>query len=42
MHIPDGILPIGVTAAGYATTAAVTWYSLHKVKQKEDPRQDIP
>ena len=42
MHIPDGILPIQVTAAGYAATAAVTWYSLRKIKQKEDPRQDIP
>jgi len=42
MHIPDGILPVSVTAAGYAATAAVTWYSLRKIKQKEDPRQDIP
>jgi cobalt/nickel transport system permease protein len=42
MHIPDGIPPIPVTAAGYAATAAVTWYSLRKIKQKEDPRQDIP
>ena len=42
MHIPDGILPVPVTAAGYATTAAVTWYSLRKIGQKEDPRQDIP
>jgi cobalt/nickel transport system permease protein len=42
MHIPDGILPIGVTAAGYAATAAVTWYSLHRIRQKENPRQDIP
>ena len=42
MHIPDGILPIQITAAGYAATAAVTWYSLRKIKQKEDPRQDIP
>jgi cobalt/nickel transport system permease protein len=42
MHIPDGILPVGVTAAGYVATAAVTWYSLRKIKQKEDPRQDIP
>jgi len=42
MHIPDGILPVQVTAAGYAATAAVTWYSLRKIKQKEDSRQDIP
>lgn len=42
MHIPDGILPVSVTAAGYAATAAVTWYSLRKIKQKEDARRDIP
>ena len=42
MHIPDGILPVPVSAAGYAATAAVTWYSLRKIGQKEDPRQDIP
>jgi cobalt/nickel transport system permease protein len=42
MHIPDGILPVPVTATGYAATVAVTWYSLRKIRQKEDPRQDIP
>jgi cobalt/nickel transport system permease protein len=42
MHIPDGILPLSVTGAGYAATAATTWYSIRKIKQKEDPRQDIP
>ena len=42
MHIPDGILPVSVTAAGYAATAAVTWYSIHKINQKENPREDIP
>lgn len=42
MHIPDGILPVSVTAAGYAATAATTWYSVHKINRKEDPRQDVP
>ncbi len=42
MHIPDGILPLPVTGAGYAATAVTTWYSIRKIKQKEDPRQDIP
>jgi len=42
MHIPDGILPVPVTAAGYAATAAVTWYSVRKINKKENPRQDIP
>ena len=42
MHIPDGILPLPVTAAGYAATVAVTWYSVRKINQKENPREDIP
>ena len=42
MHIPDGILPISVNAGGYAATAAVTWYSIRKIKQKENPREGIP
>jgi len=42
MHIPDGILPVPITAAGYAATAAVTWYSIRKINQKENPRQNIP
>lgn len=42
MHVPDGILPLSVTAAGYAITGAMTWYSLRKINQQENPRQDIP
>jgi len=42
VHIPDGILPISVNAGGYAATAAVTWYSIRKIKQKENPREGIP
>ncbi|MFC2033093.1 cobalt transporter CbiM [Chloroflexota bacterium] len=42
MHIPDGILPVPVTAAGYAVTAAATWYSIRKINQKENPRKDVP
>jgi cobalt/nickel transport system permease protein len=42
MHIPDGILPLSVTGSGYAATALTTWYSIRKIRQKEDPRQDIP
>ena len=42
MHIPDGILSVPVTAAGYAATVVVTWYSVRKINQKENPRQDIP
>jgi len=42
MHIPDGILPAAVCAAGYATTGAATWVSLRKINQQEDPRAGIP
>ena len=42
MHIPDGVLPAVVCAAGYATTGATTWYSLRKINQKEDPQASIP
>jgi len=42
MHIPDGILPAAVSAAGYATAGAATWHSLRQINQKEDPRESIP
>jgi len=42
MHIPDGFLPATVCAAGYVAAAPVTWYSLRKINQKENPRADIP
>lgn len=42
MHIPDGILPLSVCAAGYAVTGAATWYSLRKIQQQEDPQASIP
>jgi cobalt/nickel transport system permease protein len=42
MHVPDGILPASVCAAGYAVTGAATWYSLRKIKRSEDPREGIP
>jgi len=42
MHIPDGFLPASVCAAGYAATAASTWYSIRKINQKENFREDIP
>jgi len=42
MHIPDGILPAGVCAAGYAASVPVAWYSLRKIKKEGDPRENIP
>lgn len=42
MHIPDGILPAYICAAGYAASAPVAWYSIRKIKQAGDPRENIP
>ncbi len=42
MHIPDGMLPATATVGGYAITGLATWYSLRKIKQKEDVQKEIP
>jgi cobalt/nickel transport system permease protein len=42
MHIPDGILPAAVSAAGYATTAGATWYSIRKINERENPQESVP
>lgn len=36
MHIPDGLLPISVCAAGYVVTAATTFVSLRVVRKQPD------
>jgi cobalt/nickel transport system permease protein len=42
VHIPDGILPAQVCAAGYAVTGLATWYSLRQINRKPDPTAEIP
>ncbi|SDB07889.1 cobalt/nickel transport system permease protein [Desulfonatronum thiosulfatophilum] len=42
MHIPDGILPLPVTLGGYAVSVSIAWLCIRKIKQREDPREDIP
>ncbi|MFP4441210.1 MAG: cobalt transporter CbiM [Chloroflexaceae bacterium] len=42
MHLPDGILPVTVCAAGYATGGALTWYALRKINQQANPRARVP
>ncbi len=42
MHIPDGILPLPVILGGYAASLALAWFCIRKIKQREDPRRDIP
>ena len=42
MHIADGILPLAVSVAGYATTSGLTWFSLRRIKQLPDPQAGVP
>lgn len=42
MHVPDGILPISYTVTGFAITAAIAGYCLHRVRKRPDPRSDVP
>ncbi|MEB3213109.1 MAG: cobalt transporter CbiM [Leptolyngbyaceae bacterium] len=42
MHIPDGILPAQICAAGYAIAVPVTWFSLKKINRQPDPSAVIP
>jgi cobalt/nickel transport system permease protein len=42
MHIPDGILPITVTAPAFIGAAAVTWYALKRVRKETNIHSVIP
>jgi cobalt/nickel transport system permease protein len=42
VHIPDGLVPAQVCAAGYAVTGLATWYSLRQINRKPDPTAEIP
>ena len=42
MHIPDGIVPVQVCAAGYAVTGLITWYSLRQISKQGNPAPQIP
>ncbi len=42
MHIPEGMLPGAICVVGYGLTGAALWYSLRKIKQKQNPRAEIP
>jgi cobalt/nickel transport system permease protein len=42
MHIPDGVLPASVWAAGYAVSAPIAWYSIRRIRKAGDPREHIP
>ncbi|MBB5022519.1 cobalt transporter CbiM [Desulfurispira natronophila] len=42
MHIPDGILPLPVTAGALAATIGLTAAAITKIKRMPDPREGIP
>lgn len=42
MHVPDGFVPVSVSAAGYAVTGAITWYSLRQINKDPNPRAQVP
>lgn len=42
MHIPDGMLPVGVCAVGYAISGAALCYSLRRINKLEEPKREIP
>lgn len=42
MHIPDGIVPAQICAAGYGFTGLLTWYSLRQINKQGDPSANVP
>ncbi|TVQ84762.1 MAG: cobalt transporter CbiM [Chromatiaceae bacterium] len=42
MHLPDGLLPVGMAAAGYAGSAALLGLSLNRIARLPDPGAAMP
>lgn len=42
MHIPDGIVPVVVSIAGYGTASLATWISLKKINKFDNPQESVP
>lgn len=42
MHIPDGILPLGLTLGGWAAAGGLTAIALNRIKAQPDPRAGLP
>jgi cobalt/nickel transport system permease protein len=42
MHIPDGILPLGLTLGGWAAAAGLTAICLKRIEAQPDPRAGLP
>jgi cobalt/nickel transport system permease protein len=42
MHVPDGILPLGLTLGGYALAGGMAALSLRRIAAQPDPRAGVP
>lgn len=42
MHLPDGLVPVGLAAAGYAGSAALLGLSLQRIARLPDPGAAMP
>ncbi|WP_322895824.1 MULTISPECIES: cobalt transporter CbiM [unclassified Yoonia] len=42
MHIPDGILPLGLTLGGWVAAGGLTAISLNRIAAQPDPRAALP
>ena len=42
MHLPDGLLPVGMAVAGYAGCAALLGLSLRRIARRPDPGAAMP
>ncbi|MGY6696421.1 MAG: cobalt transporter CbiM [Roseinatronobacter sp.] len=42
MHLPDGIVPVEMALAGYASSAGLMAFALHRIKALPDPQAEIP
>lgn len=42
MHVPEGILPMAVSAAGFATAGGMTWFSLRRIGGSSKAEEQIP
>lgn len=42
MHLPDGILPLPVTLAGYGASILITAFCLRQIRRRPDPHAEVP
>ena len=42
MHLPDGIVPLSLAAAGYVVSGLLVWGCLRRIERRADPRRTLP